>query len=79
MLTEWEGLERLFEALTEKRLGEANRLDPDALGFYCPACDAPYCQGCWHIGPPLFDEDFQGFYDRTEGVCPYGHTRTVDD
>jgi hypothetical protein len=71
--------ERLFGLLFEGRLGEAYRFDPDTLGFYCRECDAPYCQACWTLGPPVFDDELEGFYDHTQGVCPQGHTHIVDD
>ena len=52
---------------------------PDLVAFHCWACAADYCQACWRIGPPEFDEDFPGFYDCTEGICPAGHSQVVDD
>lgn len=52
---------------------------PDLIAFHCWQCDSDYCQTCWRIGPPEFDEDFPGFYDCTRGVCPAGHTQVVDD
>lgn len=52
---------------------------PDLVAFHCRQCAADYCQACWRIGPPEFDDDFSGFYDCTEGVCPAGHSQVVDD
>ncbi len=52
---------------------------PDLIAFHCWECDADYCEACWRIGPPEFDEDFPGFYDCTEGICPAGHIQVVDD
>jgi hypothetical protein len=52
---------------------------PDLIAFHCWECDADYCDTCWRIGPPEFDEDFPGFYDCTEGICPAGHAQVVDD
>lgn len=52
---------------------------PDLVAFHCWSCDADYCETCWRIGPPEFDADFPGFYDRTHGICPMGHAQIVDD
>ena len=49
---------------------------PDWVGFHCRECDRVYCQQCWRIGPPQFDE---GFYDCTSATCPAGHEQIVDD
>ncbi len=51
------------------------RAHQDGLDFYCPDCDALYCEAHYHLRP-RWDE---GFYDDTEGTCPAGHTRIVDD
>ena len=74
-----EELVRLFAALEQRDFREVWRVDADAAGFYCPDCEAVYCETCWHLGPPLFDEDLPGFYDSTEAVCPRGHRHVVDD
>ena len=48
----------------------------DFVAFHCWKCHRSYCQRCWQIGPPEFDE---GFYDCTSAVCPQGHEQIVDD
>src|SRR3990172_1364174 len=65
-----EKLTEFFDALARGDFRAAAGLDPDATGFYCPDCDAIYCEQCWSVGPPVFDDDFEGFYDYTEGTCP---------
>jgi hypothetical protein len=47
----------------------------DGLEFYCPDCDAMYCERHYRC-IPQWDE---GFYDYTLGICPEGHERIVDD
>jgi hypothetical protein len=47
----------------------------DGLDFYCPDCDALYCEAHYRCIPRWDD----GFYDDTLGVCPEGHERIVDD
>jgi hypothetical protein len=42
---------------------------------YCPECKKMYCTQ-HYSAREFFDE---GFYDYTEGTCPKGHTRIVDD
>jgi hypothetical protein len=52
---------------------------PGLVAFHCWQCAADYCQDCWRIGPPEFDEDFSGFYGCTRGICPARHEQVVDD
>jgi hypothetical protein len=66
----------LFEAINRGDYAASRRLDPDFVAFHCPDCDAVYCDTCWRLEPPVFDE---GFYDYTEGICPVGHAHIVDD
>ena len=47
----------------------------DGLDYYCPDCDAMYCEAEFRC-IPQWDE---GFYDYTLGLCPEGHERVVDD
>jgi len=74
-----ESMKRLFDALARGDFRAAADVDDDAVGFYCYRCDAVYCERCWEIGPPVFDEDLPGFYDCTYGTCPRGHRCIVDD
>jgi len=69
-------LKQFFELLARADYAAAEAADPDFLGFYCGQCRKPYCQNCWRIGAPEFDE---GFYDCTAGICPEGHEQIVDD
>jgi hypothetical protein len=66
----------LFAAVQAGDFGQARRLDPDFVAFHCPDCGRVYCDSCWQLGAPVFDE---GFYDYTRGVCPMGHEHVVDD
>lgn len=61
------GLNPLHQLLEDERY--------DGLDFYCPECDQLFCEDHWDL-EPYFDE---GFYDFTEGTCPKGHKRIVDD
>ncbi|MBI3240690.1 MAG: hypothetical protein HYZ49_00135 [Chloroflexi bacterium] len=71
-----EELTALFEALRSGDYEAACRFDIDFVAFHCWSCGKSYCEACWQIGPPVFDE---GFYDYTLGTCPEGHEQTVDD
>ncbi|HLE29203.1 MAG TPA: hypothetical protein VI793_13845 [Anaerolineales bacterium] len=73
---EYAGLLKLFELLARADYAAARAEDPDFIGFFCDDCQKVYCQACWQIGPPEFDE---GFYDCTRGACPQGHEQIVDD
>jgi hypothetical protein len=69
-------LVRLFEAACAGDFATARAIDVDFAAFHCRACDADYCDTCWRLSPPVFDE---GFYDYTLGTCPQGHEQVVDD
>lgn len=69
-------LATLFEAVRRGDFAAARGIDPDFVAFHCRGCGAVYCQDCWQIGPPVFEE---GFYDYTLGTCPAGHEQVVDD
>lgn len=47
----------------------------DGIDAYCPECDAIYCATHYHTRVEFDD----GFYDCTNGTCPHGHTRILDD
>jgi hypothetical protein len=69
-------LAQLFDTI---RLGDyeaARRIDTDFVAFHCRTCAAVYCEACWRLSAPVFDE---GFYDYTMGTCPQGHEQRVDD
>ena len=69
-------LAALFEAVSAGDYGAARAIDVDFVAFHCRACDRVYCDTCWQLGLPVFDE---GFYDYTLGTCPHGHEQVVDD
>jgi hypothetical protein len=69
-------LRSLLEAIRSADYAAARRVDVDFVAFHCWKCDCSYCERCWRIGPPEFDE---GFYDYTKAVCPQGHEQIVDD
>lgn len=47
----------------------------DGMDAYCPKCDKIYCKKHYSV-VEIWDEDF---YDYSEGTCPKGHKRIVDD
>jgi hypothetical protein len=77
---ETEKLRLIFQALAQRDYQTiAREVHLDLVGFHCHQCNADYCEDCWDIGPPEFDEDLPGFYDCTAAVCPKGHEQIVDD
>lgn len=78
---EWASREQVVELAGAIERGDAALLH-DRMGielpFYCPACRASYCIDHW--SPRIvWDEEYPGWYDYTEGVCPERHRRTIDD
>jgi hypothetical protein len=69
-------LRRLLEMIRAADYSAARGADADFVAFHCQACERSYCERCWRIGPPEFDE---GFYDLTRATCPEGHEQIVDD
>ena len=69
-------LHRLLEMVRSADFASARGADADFVAFHCRECNRSYCERCWRIGPPEFDD---GFYDCTRGTCPEGHEQTVDD
>jgi hypothetical protein len=69
-------LAALFAAVCAGDYTAARQIDVDFVAFHCRACGRAYCDTCWQLSPPVFDE---GFYDYTLGTCPHGHEQTVDD
>lgn len=72
----YDDLLRFFELLRRGDFEAVRGADADFIGFYCSACRRIYCEHCWHLGPPQFED---GFYDCTFGTCPQGHEQVVDD
>ena len=86
----YEQLLKFFDSLARQDYASARDADADFVAFHCRECGQAYCQQCWHIGPPLFDEGFYSVVfacgeaaerdgDCTFGVCPEGHEQVVDD
>ncbi len=73
---ELESYEPLLKALERGDYPVARQNDPDFVAFHCWQCGQDYCEQCWRVGPPEFDE---GFYDCTRATCPAGHEQMVDD
>ena len=69
-------LRRIFEMIHTSDFAGARGADADFVAFHCRNCNRSYCERCWRIGPPQFDD---GFYDCTSGTCPEGHEQIVDD
>ena len=69
-------LRRLLEMIRSADYSAAHGADADFIAFHCRECRRSYCQRCWRIGPPEFDD---GFYDFTQATCPEGHEQIVDD
>jgi hypothetical protein len=66
----------VFDAVASGDFAHADSLESDAVSFHCPECNRVYCDRCWRVEPPVFDD---GFYDYTEAVCPNGHRHIVGD
>ena len=73
---EADDLRRLLEQIRIADYATVRGVDADFVAFHCWKCGCSYCERCWKIGPPEFDE---GFYDCTRAVCPQGHEQIVDD
>jgi hypothetical protein len=69
-------LQTFFETLCRGEYASLAAEDADFTAFHCDDCGQAYCDQCWRIGAPVFDE---GFYDYTLGTCPLGHEQIVDD
>ena len=65
-----------FEVISRADYAAAQDADTDFVAFYCHECGRVYCDNCWSLSTPVFDE---GFYDYTLGTCPEGHEQIVDD
>src|SRR3989304_4334182 len=61
---------KFFETLCRGEYAAVRTDDADFVAFYCDDCGQVYCDQCWRVGTPVFDE---GFYDYTLGTCPQGH------
>ncbi|MDD3627507.1 MAG: hypothetical protein PHV06_09325, partial [bacterium] len=71
---------KFFKFLSENNIKSAHeyfitKIDEYGFDSFCPACGKIYCSE--HYGMKQYIED--GYYDYTEGTCPEGHTRILDD
>jgi hypothetical protein len=73
---EVENLRRLMDMVRSADFDSARGADADFVAFHCRECKRSYCERCWRLGPPEFDD---GFYDCTRGTCPEGHEQIIDD
>lgn len=53
-----------------------HRVALEWIPSYCPECRAHYCAKHWQMELVMEDD---GWYDCTNGVCPHGHKRELDD
>ena len=69
----------LFPLLAQGDIGVAQyflkEFNGTGLDAYCPDCDEVFCRS--HYEPDVHFDDT--FYDYTDGICPAGHRRMVDD
>jgi hypothetical protein len=81
--TTWVETDSLPHVINLIERGIAHELfewEHDSASFYCPTCDATYCQTHWQIETVFEDDpDMPGWYDCTYGTCPQGHRRMIDD
>jgi hypothetical protein len=73
---EADALRSLLDVIRAGDFAGARGADADFVAFHCRTCGLSYCERCWRVGPPEFDD---GFYDFTRGECPQGHEQIVDD
>jgi hypothetical protein len=66
------------EALEKSSAKQLYHVDRLWAPFYCSRCQASYCWDCWRTFP-VMDDEYPGWYDYTEGICPKGHERMIDD
>ncbi len=72
------GLQPVAEALIREDAAALYGVDPLWAPFYCPECRTCYCRRHWTMRV-VFDDEWTSWYDYTEGTCPRGHQRVVDD
>lgn len=68
----------LADALSASNTRGLWRVDPLWAPFYCPECDVSYCRDHWTT-EVVFADDAPGWYEHTNGRCPKGHVRMLDD
>ena len=65
-------------ALENSSAKQLYQLAPLWASFYCRKCQASYCWDCWDSWI-VMDDELPGWYDCTEGICPKGHEKMLDD
>lgn len=71
-------LDALRGAIERRDVGGLFRIEPELTPFYCPECDACYCDDHWSWWS-VFEEDDPGHRDSIRGRCPEGHERMLED
>ena len=65
-------------ALETSSARKLHQIDPALAAFYCYKCQASYCWDCWDSWI-VMDDEYPGWYDCTDGRCPNGHEKMIDD
>ena len=68
-------IQALREAFRNNDMMPLLRKDSEWVPSYCVNCGGHYCTAHW-LKIPFVDECF---YDYTEGICPKGHKKILDD
>ena len=68
-------LPEIVEAFRNADMLPLHRKDSEWVPSFCVNCQAHYCNAHW-LKKVYFDEVF---YDYTDGTCPEGHTKQLDD
>jgi hypothetical protein len=71
-------VERLALATAKADARALYAAEPLWAPFYCPECAACYCHDHWQM-KVVYDDEWSDWYDYTDGTCPKGHTRMIDD
>jgi hypothetical protein len=72
------GLPAVAEAIAGEDARALHEIEPLWAPFYCPECGRCYCIKHWDMNV-VFDSEWTSWYDYTEGICPRGHKRMIDD
>ena len=70
-----EDLKAVGKAISKLDSKKLYEMDLEYAPFHCPTCKKVYCNQCWEF----FDYFDGGFFDKTNGTCPNGHTRMTYD
>jgi hypothetical protein len=72
------GRSRVRTAIDAADVAELKRIDEEFVPFYCPQCEASYCEEHWSTWLE-FDPEDPGWLDEMRGRCPRGHERRIHD